>query len=156
MARQLLLTLGLKKGAPATETKCAQVIKEWLAAKQLPMDELVIENGSGLSRKERMSAEHMAQLLVAAYRSPVMPELMSSLPILSLDGTMKKRMLGSTMEGRAHLKTGSLTGVFALAGYVHAKNGKRYALSLMINHPKAASTKAAQDALLDWVYHVNN
>ncbi len=153
MARQVLLTLGLKKGAPATEAKGAQVIKEWVQAKGWQFDELVIENGAGLSRKERISAAHMGQMLVGAYQSPVMPELMSSLPIIALDGTMKKRMVDSPIQGRAHLKTGSLTGVFALAGYVLANNGKRYALVLMVNHANAAGTKKAQDALLEWVYN---
>lgn len=153
MARQVLLTLGLNKGVPSTESKGAQVIKEWTQAKGWQFDELVIENGSGLSRKERISAAHMGHMLVDAYQSPVMPELMSSLPIIALDGTMKKRMVDSPIQGRAHLKTGSLTGVFALAGYVLAKNGKRYVLVMMVNHANAAGTKKAQDALLEWVYN---
>lgn len=154
MARQVLLTLGLKKGQPATEAKGAQVIQDWLQAKGWQFDELVIENGSGLSRKERISAAHMGQMLVGAYQSPVMPELISSLPIIGLDGTMKKRMQGAGLEGRAHLKTGSLTGVFALAGYVLANNGKRYVLVMMVNHAKSANTKLTQDTLLEWVYNI--
>ena len=153
MARQLLLTLAAEKGgAPATEAKGAAVINAWLASKGLNFNELVIENGSGLSRIERISAAHLAQLLVSAYNSPVLPELMASLPILSLDGTVKKRLNDSNVSGRAHLKTGSLDGVSAIAGYVLDAQNKRHVLVMMVNHANAAASKGAQDALINWVY----
>ncbi len=152
MARQLLLTLAAEKsGTPATEVKGAEAIKAWLAGKGLRFDELVIENGSGLSRIERISAEHLGKMLVAAFRSPVMPELMASLPILAADGTVKKRLNDSQANGRAHLKTGSLDGVSAFAGYEIDANNHRHVLVMMVNHPKAAASKAAQDALIEWV-----
>lgn len=159
MARQLLLTIGAEKSLPpASEVKGAEAIKNWLGSKEvngkfLSFDELVIDNGSGLSRTERISAEHLAQMLVGAYSSPVMPELMASLPILGLDGTVKKRLNDSVMAGRAHLKTGSLDGVSAIAGYVLDKQSKRYVLVMLVNHAKAAASKAAQDALIEWVFN---
>ncbi len=158
MARQLLLTIAAEKTSlPATEINGAMAIKAWLAGKSfdgksLNFDDLVIENGSGLSRKERISAEHLSQMLVSAYNSPVMPEFMSSLPILSLDGTMKKRLKDSLVRARAHLKTGSLDGVSSVAGYVLDKQNKRQVLVMMVNDAKAGASKAAQDALIEWVY----
>ena len=153
MARQLLLTMAAEKlGAPATEAKGATVIKEWLASKSIKADELVIENGSGLSRIERISAAHLGQMLVGAYNSPVMPELMASLPILAQDGTVKKRLNDSPAANRAHLKTGSLDGVSAIAGYVLDANHHRHVMVMLVNHAKAASSKAAQDALIEWVH----
>lgn len=158
MARQLLLTLAAqaseaeKSAISATEDNGALAVERWLNSIGLRFDELVIENGSGLSRIECISAEHMGQMLVNAYYSSVMPELMASLPILAVDGTMLKRMKGSSIEGRAHLKTGSINGAFALAGYVLGSNNQRYVVVFMANHPNAALTRAAQDALLDWVY----
>ncbi|NOT65397.1 MAG: D-alanyl-D-alanine carboxypeptidase/D-alanyl-D-alanine-endopeptidase [Methylotenera sp.] len=153
MARQLLLSIGAEKlGAPATEAKGALAIKDWLVAKSIKADELVIENGSGLSRIERISAEHLGQMLVSAYISPVMPELMASLPILAQDGTIKKRMNDSQTNGRAHLKTGSLDGVSAIAGYVLDANHHRHVLVMMVNHTKAGASKNAQDALIEWVH----
>ena len=149
MARQLLLTLAAEKsGAPATEAKGAEAIKTWLASKNLNFDELVIENGSGLSRIERISAAHLGQMLISAYNSPVMPELMASLPILSLDGTVKKRLNDSNVSGRAHLKTGSLDGVSAIAGYVLDAKNRRHVLVMLVNHGNAAASKNAQDALI--------
>lgn len=159
MARQLLLTIAAEKtSVPATETKGAAAIKNWLVGKYfngktLNFDELVIENGSGLSRTERISAEHLSQMLVSAYNSPVMPEFMSSLPILSIDGTAKKRLKDSPVNARAHLKTGSLDGVSSVAGYVLDKDNKRQVVVMMVNHAKAGASKAAQDALIEWVYY---
>jgi serine-type D-Ala-D-Ala carboxypeptidase/endopeptidase (penicillin-binding protein 4) len=153
MARQLLLTIAAdKNNVPATEAKGEAAIKTWLASKGQKFDELVIENGSGLSRIERISAAHLGQLLVGAYQSPIMPELMASLSIAGLDGTAQKRLKDTNLHGRAHLKTGSLDGVSAIAGYVLDSQNKRHALVMLINHAKAGASKNAQDALIEWTY----
>lgn len=158
MARQLLLTMAAENNSlPATEAKGEQVLRAWAANKALngktfKFDELVVENGSGLSRIERISAEHLGQMLVSAYASPVMPELMASLPILAQDGTIKKRMNESQTNGRAHLKTGSLDGVSAIAGYVLDANNHRHVLVMMVNHANAGASKNAQDALIEWTH----
>jgi len=153
MARQLLLTIAAEKvGLPATEDNGALAINRWLASQGLNFNELVIENGSGLSRVERISAEHLGALLVHAYYSPVMPELMSSLPILAVDGTMLKRMKTSAAQGKAHLKTGSINGVYSMAGYMLGQSGQRYVVVFMANNAKAPLTKPAQDALLEWLF----
>jgi D-alanyl-D-alanine carboxypeptidase/D-alanyl-D-alanine-endopeptidase (penicillin-binding protein 4) len=163
MARQLLLTIAAEKSAPpATEAEGARVIKEWFASKvignnalsdpALNSAELVMENGSGLSRIERINAAYLSQMLVSAYHSPVMPELISSMPVLALDGTVAKRLNNSPTAQRAHLKTGSLDGVSAIAGYLLDKQNKRYVLVMLVNHAKAGASRAAQDALIEWVY----
>jgi D-alanyl-D-alanine carboxypeptidase/D-alanyl-D-alanine-endopeptidase (penicillin-binding protein 4) len=153
MARQLLLTIAAEKsGAPATEAKGIAAIQAWMAANGLKLNGLVIENGSGLSRVERVSAELLGQMLVRAYSSPVMPEMMASLPILSIDGTIQQRMKDSQSNGRAHLKTGSINGVSAIAGYVLDANSHRHVLVMLVNHAKAGASKAAQDALIEWVH----
>ncbi len=158
MARQLLLTLVLEKqGTPATEAKGEQVLKDWMSAKNINASEMVIENGSGLSRVERISAEHLGILLVSAYHSDIMPEITASLPILALDGTLKKRLIDSatvsTIQGRAHLKTGSLDGVSAIAGYVLDAKNRRHVMVMMVNNGKAEQSKKAQDALIEWTYN---
>jgi len=153
MARQLLLTLAAEVlKVPASPERGARVVKTWLAEKGIDTNQLVIENGSGLSRSERITAEAMGRMLVAGFQSPVMPELMSALPLVGFDGTMRKRLLTQTVAGRAHIKTGSLNDVRAVAGYVLAVSGKRYAIVCIINHVNAASGQAAHDALLQWIY----
>ena len=111
----------------------------------------MLDNGSGLSRAERISAAGLGDLLLAAWRSPVMPELMASLPLAGVDGTLKKRLGDSPAAGRAHLKTGYLEGVRALAGYVLDGSGKRWVVVCLINGPRAQAGKPAMDALLRWV-----
>ena len=154
MARQLFLTLGAAgAGAPATAEKSNRVIKQWLAGKGLSFPELVLENGSGLSRIERISAKNLGQLLVHAFRSPVMPELMASLPLTAVDGTMRKRLSGAEIAGQAHIKTGSLAGVRSIAGYVLDSRGRRVVVVFIVNHTNAGNAQPAQDALLKWVYN---
>ncbi|HCU84748.1 MAG TPA: D-alanyl-D-alanine carboxypeptidase/D-alanyl-D-alanine-endopeptidase [Methylophilus sp.] len=149
MARQLLLSIGQEAGfTPADEAGAALALKQVLRQRGLQFPELVLENGSGLSRNERISAEHLAQLLVTAYQRPVMPVLMASMPILGLDGTTKKRLAEGGSKGMAYLKTGSLEGVSSIAGYVQDMAGKRYVLVVIANHARASAVRAVQDALL--------
>ncbi len=160
-ARQLYLTLGtagqsIRNKSPATLNKSEISIQQWLATKQLNFPELVIENGSGLSRRERISAKHMGQLLHAAFQSPVMPEFISSLPIAAVDGTLRNRFVKSSVSGLAHMKTGTLNNVRALAGYMLDKSGQRLIVVIFINHDRAIQSRSAMDALLQWVYDPEN
>ena len=153
MARQLFLTLGMEAGhRPASAEDSDAAIRSWLDARGLDVPELVLENGSGLSRRERISAEGLGRLLQAAWRSSVMPELMASLPVTATDGTMKKRLKQNGVAGQAHIKTGSLEGVRSIAGYVLDKSGRRWIVVFFINHANAGAAQPAQDALLQWVY----
>lgn len=153
MARQLLLTIGAERsGMPGSVANGSRAIREWLAGKGLDFPELVIENGAGLSRNERIGARHLGELLLAAYAGPTMPELMSSLPVAAVDGTMERRMQESALAGRAHLKSGSLDGVRAVAGYLLDAKGRRWVVVFIANHLQAGGSKAAQDALLEWLY----
>ena len=153
MARQLYLTLGAEMlGAPATLDKSAQAVNSLLATRGMNFLELAMENGSGLSRKTRISAAHLGELLRKAFHSPVFSEFESSLPIVSTDGTMKKRLKDNPVAGHAHIKTGSLEGVKTIAGYVFDARGRRNAVVCLINHPNAEAGRPVQDALLEWVY----
>jgi D-alanyl-D-alanine carboxypeptidase/D-alanyl-D-alanine-endopeptidase (penicillin-binding protein 4) len=153
MARQLFLTLGMEAGRrPASEQDADAAIRAWLDARGLGLPELVLENGSGLSRRERISAEGLGRLLQAAWKSAVMPELMASLPVTAIDGTMKKRLRQNGIAGQAHIKTGSLEGVRSIAGFVLDRSGRRWIVVFFVNHANAGGAQAAQDALLDWVY----
>ena len=153
MARQLYLTLGaVGAGAPASGDKTVRVIRQWLSGKGLSFPELVLENGSGLSRVERISAGSLGQLLLTAFRSAVMPELIASLPVAAVDGTMRKRLSGADVAGQAHIKTGSLTGVRSIAGYVLDGQGRRWVVVFIVNHANAGNAQPVQDALLKWVH----
>ncbi|MDD2743380.1 MAG: D-alanyl-D-alanine carboxypeptidase/D-alanyl-D-alanine-endopeptidase [Rhodocyclaceae bacterium] len=159
MARQVFLTLGndapkevlLGGTAPATAERAKQRISDWLNQRGLRFNELVLDNGSGLSRTERISADSLNRLLLDAWKNPVMPEFVSSMPIVGIDGTMKKRLKEADAAGRAHIKTGTLDGVKTAAGYALDAQGRRYAVTIFINHPRAQTGSAAIDALINWV-----
>ena len=164
MAQQVFLTLSLPtraagnsgtSGRPdaATFEASREVIKRWWAERIGGGDAPVMDNGAGLSRVERISAQALARLLQTAYLSPQMPELMSSLPVAGVDGTMRRNRSRAT--GNAHLKTGSLRDVVAVAGYVHAASGRRYVLVAIANHANAGAARPALDALLDWAVKDN-
>jgi D-alanyl-D-alanine carboxypeptidase/D-alanyl-D-alanine-endopeptidase (penicillin-binding protein 4) len=154
MAQQLFLTLSLtpdagQAGLAASVPSSREVLNTWWRSRFGEQDLPLIDNGSGLSRQARITAQALARMLQAAYASASMPELMASLPIAGVDGTLK-RNLGQPSEGLAHLKTGSLRDVTALAGYVHLPNGRRLIVVAMINHANASAGRPALDALVDW------
>ena len=154
MARQLLLTIGAKRsGGQGTERNGANAIGAWLASRGLHFPELRIENGSGLSRTARISARHVGDLLVDAYRSPYRNYLMQSLAVAGVDGTMKRRLKRTRVRGRGFFKTGTLRNVRAIAGYVKAADGKTYVMAILHNDPKARRRSlVAHDKLIEWVY----
>ncbi len=169
MARQLFLTLGeslplenepgdMPEVFSGTETSRRMSIERsifamqnWLTRQGMEFKELVLENGAGLSRIERISAEHLAQLLDHAAANPLSAELQASLPILGVDGSIQDRLNGTPVASHAHLKTGTLEGVKSLSGYVHSMRGKDWVVVFLINHPNAKRGQDAQDALIEWL-----
>ena len=148
MAQQLFLTLGLTQRGAGTPDAAREVMRQWAQARLGTAGAtLAIDNGSGLSRESRVSAQLLTRLLLAAWASPVMPELMASLPVAGVDGTLKR---SRATLGRAHLKTGSLRDVAGIAGYVLANSGRRYVVVAIANHPNANAARPAFDALVQW------
>ncbi|WP_241023445.1 D-alanyl-D-alanine carboxypeptidase/D-alanyl-D-alanine-endopeptidase [Paraburkholderia sp. Ac-20340] len=153
MARNLFLTLGAVEGKPpATTQKAATAVTTFLHRNGLAMPELVLDNGCGLSREEHISALSLANLLQTANASPVAQVFIDSLPIVGVDGTMRNRLTNAGVGGNAHIKTGTLRDVRAIAGYVAAENGSSWIVVSLINDPRAESARAAHDSLLEWVY----
>jgi D-alanyl-D-alanine carboxypeptidase/D-alanyl-D-alanine-endopeptidase (penicillin-binding protein 4) len=158
MARQLFLALGRANASgdmPVRPDDADAAIRQWLTRKNLNFPELVLENGAGLSRRERISADSLSRLLGAAWNSSVMPEFMSSLPVVGVDGTMMRHLQQNGIAGHAHIKTGSLEGARAIAGYVLDRTGRRKIVVCLVNHANAGAAQKALDALLSWVYERN-
>ncbi len=149
MAQQLFLSLSVSPG-PASMDASRSVLQAWWRERFGAQDLPVLDNGSGLSRQERITPQALARMLQTAYVSGVMPELMASLPITGVDGTLR-RSKSRVSQGWAHLKTGSLRDASALAGYVHTPSGRRLVVVSVINHPNAAAARPALEALVDWV-----
>lgn len=148
MAQQLFLTLGLARGGVGSPDTAREALRTWMTERLgKPPFGTWIDNGSGLSRDTRLTAGLLARLLQSAWAGPVMSELMASLPVSGLDGTMLR---SRAVVGRAHLKTGSLRDVAAIAGYVLAPSGRRLVVVGIINHPNANAARPALEALVQW------
>jgi serine-type D-Ala-D-Ala carboxypeptidase/endopeptidase (penicillin-binding protein 4) len=153
MARHLLLTIDrIANGAPAQVPRGVEAIKRWLMRRQLAMPELVIENGSGLSRDERVSAQGLGALLRFAATQPYASAYMQSLPLAGVDGSLTERFVGSRAQGTAYLKTGSIDAVRTLAGYLNLPGGRQLVYIALINHANAQHTQAALEAGVEWAY----
>lgn len=151
MAQQLFLSLGARyrTDADADDAKAAQrVIRQWLAKKGITASHLVMENGSGLSRDERVSAREMGTLLQAAWKSPYAAEFMSSMPIVGMDGTMRKRLKRTALAGEGHIKTGTLNTVRAIAGFSRDSNGNSWAVVAILNDPRPWGASSVLDQVL--------
>lgn len=148
MAQQVFLTLGLTQRGTGTPEAAREVVSQWATARLgTASAAFVVDNGSGLSRDARVSAQGLTRLLQAAWASPVMPELIASLPVSGVDGTLKR---SRATLGRSHLKTGSLRDVAGVAGYVLANSGRRYVVVAIANHANANAARPAFDALVQW------
>ena len=90
--------------------------------------------------------------MLAAWRRPYMPEFVASLPIVGVDGTARDRLADSPASGQAHVKTGYLNGVRAIAGYVLDRDGRRHVVAMLVNDVRAVDSRPALDALIEWVW----
>ena len=154
IARQVLLQVAAEvAGRPATVAHARAVVGAWLESQGLRFPELVIDNGSGLSRDARISARSLARLLVSAANGPYADLMRLTLPLAGVDGTMKRRLTSEELTGKAWIKTGSLEGVRAIAGYVDAISGQRYVVVMIVNGAAAGQTRSAQDGFMRWVYN---
>ncbi|UJS25824.1 D-alanyl-D-alanine carboxypeptidase/D-alanyl-D-alanine endopeptidase [Thiothrix winogradskyi] len=154
MTRNVFLTIGAKVlGAPATLDKSRIATADMLKKAGIDYTGMLVENGSGLSRSERISAKQLGELLEMAWRDPYMPEFMASLPLLGEDGTLASRFKDDDLRGRSHLKTGTLKDATAIAGYMLTRSGKRLVIVLLHNGREAqGSGRRLQDDLLKWAF----
>jgi D-alanyl-D-alanine carboxypeptidase/D-alanyl-D-alanine-endopeptidase (penicillin-binding protein 4) len=155
MARHLFLTIAAERaGTPATTEGGRTALRAWLNAHNIEMPGLVLDNGSGLSRAERVTARGIGEMLDFAWHSPFMPEFAASLPLSATDGTLRTRFSATGMQGRIRLKTGHLDDVSALAGFVNAASGKTFVVVIFINHPGAHTGigELVHAELIRWVF----
>jgi D-alanyl-D-alanine carboxypeptidase/D-alanyl-D-alanine-endopeptidase (penicillin-binding protein 4) len=171
LARTVFLSLGSLEADPVlgsrpasfatsdtTQARADMAVRTWLRAHAINDAGMVIENGSGLSRLERISPVQLAALLNAGLRSDWAPEFLASMPIAAVDGTMRRRLKDSPAAGHARMKTGTLSNVVAIAGYVRDALGRQCVVVAMINSDQVSGGKggAVLDTLVDWVARLGN
>lgn len=155
LTRLLYLQLGVPamKSDPVTPTLAlaAREVERWFDGNKIDRTGLVMDNGSGLSRSERIAPRTLARMIETALKGKYAPELLMSLPVAGVDGTMRRRLKDTPAEGWARLKTGTLKNVTALAGTVRDVRGADWVLVAIVNHESAAQARPALDALVEWV-----
>lgn len=153
MAKQLFLTIGARnrKSGDKDDAEAAyRTIYNWLLTKGVSPEQLKMENGSGLSREERITAKEMVGLLQMAWKGNYSAEFIASMPIIGVDGTMSKRLRKTEARGRGHIKTGTLNNVRAIAGFIKDKNNNVWAIAAILNDSKPwGSSDVLDDILLD-------
>ncbi len=151
IAEMLFKAIGAEvKGEPGTWKKGREAVAEFLGEimDEPPAHRFV--DGSGLSRYNLLNTELLTKLLVYIYHNfELMPEFMTSLPIAGVDGTLKNRMQGMYAEKTLRAKTGTLSGVSALAGYTTTADGEVFAFGILVSHyvGSAASARGIQDKI---------
>jgi D-alanyl-D-alanine carboxypeptidase/D-alanyl-D-alanine-endopeptidase (penicillin-binding protein 4) len=160
MAQQLFLTLSVtpaqagQAAQPGTFAASRAVLARWWRQRLGPrVAAPTLENGSGLSRTERITAAALAALLAQAAGAGQAAAFEQSLPLSGVDDLahgLAARNPASEALGRARLKTGTLRDVTAVAGYVQGRSGQRYAVVGLINHPNAPAARPALDRLVEW------
>lgn len=128
-----------------------QVVKEYWEKKGLDVFPLRMNDGSGLAPADKVSAGFMGELLVyMATESAVSDAFIASLPQAGIEGSVRNFLKGSKLQGKAHLKSGGITGVRSYAGYI-TKDGKTYAVAVFSNNyscPMSRMTGALEKLLL--------
>lgn len=128
-----------------------QVVKEYWEKKGLDVFLLRMNDGSGLAPADKVSAGFMGELLVyMATESAVSDAFIASLPQAGIEGSVRNFLKGSKLQGKAHLKSGGITGVRSYAGYI-TKDGKTYAVAVFSNNyscPMSRMTRALEKLLL--------
>ena len=155
MAKQVFLTIGAQFRTPADSNDAVaarRVINSLFARNKIPTNGFFIENGSGLSRQERITARQLGMMLEAAWKSPYAAEFISSMPLVGMDGTMRRRLKNTPLAGKAHIKTGTLRNVRAVAGYSRDLQGKTWAVVAIVNHAQPWGGAQVIDQVLLDVY----
>jgi len=156
ITRVVYLTLGARsEGGEDLDTarRAEREVRRWLVERNIGTRGLVLDNGSGLSRSERITPAQLAAVLRAGLTSPWAPEFLASFPIVGVDGGMRSRLKGTAAAAQGRIKTGTLRDVSAVAGYVKDEAGDTHVVVAMINHPLADRRVARPilDMLIEWV-----
>ena len=133
-AEMLLRTLGREQRQIGSVEAGLAVIGEFLKEHGIREDDVMLRDGSGLSRQSLVTPSALTRLLRAMYDSPHRDVWMDSLPVAGTDGSLLNRLRGRTVRGRVRAKTGGLAGVAALAGYAPNAAGEMLAFAIIINH----------------------
>lgn len=152
-AENLLRTLAAEKtGVPGSAQSGIYLVRSFLSLFGIDTTAFLMVDGSGVSHYNLLSAEMLLQLVTGMYHRPdLFPLYFASLPIAGRDGTLRTRLKGTAAENHVHAKTGSLSGVSSLSGYVTTRDDETIAFSMLMQNfiGSAASVRRAQDRICE-------
>jgi len=143
-AETLLRVLGLEIRGEGTASAGIDVVKETLETMGISRGSYVYADASGLSRRNLISADVFVRTLGFMYQQPVFPRFYAAMAIAGTDGTLKNRLTGVTVKGNIRAKTGTITGVSSISGYMRTADGEMLAFSMIANN-YASGKPAAED-----------
>ena len=153
MARNIFLMLAKATGEPPyTTARARQALTDWFSGIGVEAAGMHVDNGSGLSRDSRISPRQFAAAMNYFVTHPYFPELVATMPILGVDGTVRKWLRRSKAAGDAHVKTGTLAGVRTLVGYVHPEDGRQLLFVAMIDWRNTWASRRVLQELLTWAH----
>ena len=157
-ARTRTLLLAIGRQAPGADDeptlqRADRAVRAWMARHSIPDAGLVLDNGSGLSRTEKISAAQLEAVVRAGMTGPWAPEFLTSLPVVGVDGLMRWRQADGAVPIQARLKPGGLRNVVSVAGTVNDAAGQPMIVVVILNHDnaRAAVSRPIIDAVLQWV-----
>jgi D-alanyl-D-alanine carboxypeptidase/D-alanyl-D-alanine-endopeptidase (penicillin-binding protein 4) len=134
-SEQIIRTIGKEILGKGNWESGIIAVKNYLSSLGLDADKITMHDGSGLSRMNLISPADIVALLRAMQRQQkIFPAFDSSLPVMGIDGTLSERLRGSGAMGNVHAKTGFLSGIRCLSGYVKTKDDELLAFSFMVNN----------------------
>lgn len=150
IAECLLKQLGAKLKGKGSAASGLQAEQEYLQRIGADMTAVNIVDGSGLSRNDCISPRNLLAVLKYMYRHKDFKAFYDSLPIAGVDGTMKKRLKGTSAEGNVHAKTGYVSHISSVSGYVTTKSGEPIAFSILMNNHLCRNKEAiaVQDKII--------
>ncbi|HJV45992.1 MAG TPA: D-alanyl-D-alanine carboxypeptidase/D-alanyl-D-alanine-endopeptidase [Bacillota bacterium] len=155
-AEMFLKTLGATVGGEGSFTAGLEVVQRYLERMGIPKG-YQLADGSGLSRYNLITPDQMVTLLRQIQRKPYHEVFEESLPYAGVDGTMRRRLMGTPAMGNLHAKTGSMSGVSSLAGYVKAANGDKLAFCIFTNGDyHIEDARVFQDQVVHLLTHYPN
>ncbi|MEO8362448.1 MAG: D-alanyl-D-alanine carboxypeptidase/D-alanyl-D-alanine-endopeptidase [Vicinamibacteria bacterium] len=143
-AETLLRRLGLAVNGDASMASSLRAREAFLKAHDIRIADNVMHDGSGLSRGDLVTVRSLVDLLAFMAKHRLAKPFRDSLPIAGVDGTLRRRMIGTKAEGHVFAKTGSLSNVNALAGYIDTTGGRHLAFSIIVNNHTRPSREATQ------------
>ncbi len=130
------------RGSQDDEEIGLAVVKNFLRLAGIGENDLALNDGSGLSRNDMITANATVQLLTFMSKHKYFAHFRDALPIAGVDGTLRTRMKGTPAEGNLRAKTGSLSSVASLSGYVTSASGEHLVFSMMLNnYPDAGALR---------------